>query len=90
MSATVSNALLATEKLYNFPFYLGNVERVEDGVRWVYETAWESSGDGSGTATYTRYNAETGEIDQQYIYEVHGEEYQEVLSQGPGLDKTKN
>lgn len=84
MSVAVSNELLTIEKLYNFPFYIGNVERVEDGVRWIYETAWNSPGDGTGTAIYTKKNYETGEVDQQYAYLVDGDRCQEAVPQGPG------
>ena len=46
MSVEVSNALLTIEKLYPFPMYIGNEERIEDGVRWVYQTSWQHDGNG--------------------------------------------
>lgn len=76
MSVTVSNALLALEALAPYPYYLGTEERVEDGVRWVYETAWEHDGNGNGTATYTKYSYDDGQIAQQMSFLVHGETYE--------------
>ena len=82
MSVEVSNDLLAAR--WDFPYFLGNVEQVEDGVRYVYETAWDSDGSGTGTATFTKYEYDTNKIVQKYIYQVEGDTYQEVQPQGPG------
>lgn len=85
MSVEVSNALLTIEKLYPFPMHMGNVERVEDGVRVVYETAWNHQGDGVGTAIYTKYEYDTNQVLQQYVFQVEGDTYTEMQPQGPGL-----
>lgn len=86
MSVEVSNALLTIEKLYPFPMYIGNVEKIEDGVRYVYETAWAHQGDGVGTATYTKYEYDTNQVVQRYIFQVEGDTYTETHPQGPGLN----
>lgn len=73
MSVAASNELLGRAELSDYPYYLGTEERMVDGVRWVYATAWEPDGDGRGTATYTRYRYDDGEILQQLVYLVDGE-----------------
>ncbi len=73
MSVAASNALLGREELDAYPYYLGTEEHLEDGVRWVYETAWETDGDGRGTATYTKYRYDDGEVVQQLVYLVDGD-----------------
>lgn len=78
MSVTVSNALLNLEELFPYPYYIGTEERVEDGVRWVYETAWEHDGNGNGTATYTKYSYDDGQIAQQMSFLVTGETYEKL------------
>lgn len=82
MSVEVSNNLMALR--WDFPYFLGNVEQVEDGVRYVYETAWDSDGSGTGTATFTKYEYDTNKVVQKYIYQVEGDTYREVQPQGPG------
>ena len=51
---------------------------MEDGVRWVYETAWEHDGNGNGTATYTKYSYDDGQIAQQMSFLVTGETYEKL------------
>ena len=77
MSVEVSNALLTIEKLYPFPMFLGSQERIEDGVRYVYETAWDYQGNGEGTATYTKYVYDSGEIVTRYVFQVEGDTFTE-------------
>lgn len=86
MSVEVSNALIAMERLCYFPMFIGNQERIEDGVRYVYETAWDHQGNGAGTATYTKYAYDTGEIVTQYVFQVNGDTYTEAQPQGPGVN----
>lgn len=77
MSEEVSNSLMGLEELQDYPSFLGNVERVEDGVRWVYSSEWAPSDDG-GTATFTKTNYETQEIAEQHVYEVTGDTFTEA------------
>lgn len=61
MNVSASNALI---DLYSdYPMWIGTEEKIENGVRYVYETQWEPSGknDGSGIITYRKYNYETNE-----------------------------
>lgn len=73
MSVAASNDLVGRTELCDYPYYLGTEERLEDGVRWVYATAWETDGDGRGTATYTKYRYDDGEVVQQLVYLVDGD-----------------
>ena len=68
---------MGLEELQDYPSFLGNVERVEDGVRWVYSSEWAPS-DNGGTATFTKTNYETQEIAEQHVYEVTGDTYTEA------------
>ena len=86
MSVEVSNALLTIEKLYPFPMYIGNEERIEDGVRYVYETAWDHEGASVGTVAYTKYAYDTEDVVERYVFQVNGDAYTEVQPQGPGLN----
>ena len=74
MSPAVADAL--AERMADFPFFLGTWERLEDGIRWVYETDWSPHDDG-GDATYTKYNYETGETAERHTFLVTGNEFTE-------------
>lgn len=78
MSVEVSNALPDREELGVYPYFIGNEERIEDGVRYVYETAWDHQGNGVGTVTYTKYAYETEEIVERYVFQVEGDTYTEI------------
>jgi len=62
MNTQVSNELMS---LYSeYPYWIGNTEKIEGGVRYVYQTDWQSDGNGDGTLTYTKsiYNGDPVEI----------------------------
>ncbi len=75
MSVEASNYLLGEAE--NYPYFIGTEERIEDGVRWVYETAWEQTED-CGIATYTKTNYETGEVAEKMIYRVEGDKVTKI------------
>ncbi|MDO4562724.1 MAG: DUF4825 domain-containing protein [Clostridia bacterium] len=54
IAADASNALLEDYSAY--PYWIGTEEKIENGVRVVYETAWESANGTDGTVTYKKYN----------------------------------
>lgn len=60
VSDVVDNELVA--KFGEYPYYIGNVEKVEDGQRYVYEVKWERTDVENGTVTYTKYKADTKEV----------------------------
>ena len=50
------------KKYWDYPYWIGTLETLEDGERYVYETKWDGTGSGSGTITYTKYIYSTNEI----------------------------
>ena len=82
MSVAVSNDLLELEELQDYPFFLGSVERIEDGVRWVYTTQWApGETEGEGFASYTKTNYDTGDVAESHVFEVDGDTCTEVTEQ---------
>lgn len=80
MSVEVSNALM--EQFPDYPFFLGDQERIEDGVRWVYTTQWApGESEGEGFASYTKTNYETGDVAESHVFEVDGDTCTEVTEQ---------
>ena len=61
MNAQASNELL--KQYGEYPYWVGNTEKIENGVRYVYQTDWKSEGNGDGTVTYTKsvYNGDVVE-----------------------------
>ncbi len=61
MNTQASNDLMSLFSEY--PYWIGNTEKVEDGVRYVYQTNWQSVGNGDGIVTYTKsvYNGDAVE-----------------------------
>ena len=70
MDTQVSNQLLNT--FYQYPYWLGTLERVENGKRCVYEKSWESNGENSGVVTFKKYDYDTNEILSLYVIKVNG------------------
>ena len=62
MNTQVSNELMSLFSEY--PYWIGSTEKIEGGVRYVYQTDWQSGGNGDGTVTYTKsiYNGDPVEI----------------------------
>lgn len=64
----VSNLLL--ELRWEYPYWIGTEERIEDGVRYIYETKQEKTGDGPGIMVYEK-RTEDGTLMQSM--KVNGE-----------------
>lgn len=62
MNIDAANELL--NKHWQYPYWEGTTESVEDGVRYIYRTDWEPSGGGDGLLTYTKsvMDGETVEV----------------------------
>ena len=67
VSAEVSNMMSENKELGAYPFWLGNREAVEDGVRYVYEMAYLMDRE---EIRYTKYVYDTEEIVEQYIFDA--------------------
>ena len=65
----VSNLLL--ELCWEYPYWVGTEERIEDGVRYIYETKQEKGESGPGTMVYEK-RTEDGTLVQQV--RVNGED----------------
>lgn len=71
MNVEVSNALL--QKYSEYPYWIGTLEKIEDGVRYVYEKSWENiGGAGNGIVTFRKYEYDTNKTVQKIIIEVNG------------------
>ena len=62
--------------------YVGSFERVENGVRYVYETSWEGDTDGNGIAQFHKYEYDTGNTVSKYRYQISGENITKIEGAG--------
>ena len=76
VSDVVSNELLGLRGEYDI--YLGEFERIESGVRYVYSVKWKGDDNGNGTVTYSKKNYDTGKTVSKYSYKVEGDNFTEV------------
>lgn len=68
MSVDASNDLL---DLYaEYPYWIGTLELIEDGVRYVYEKSWDSRGGGNGTVTYHKYRYDNSQTVEKTVIDV--------------------
>ena len=72
MNTEASNTLL--DLFWDYPYWLGSQEKIEDGVRYVYEKRWESNGNGDGVVTFIKYAYAGSYIAEKYVIEVNGGE----------------
>lgn len=50
------------DRYWEYPYWIGTQEKIEDGVRYVYETQWKDYGDNDSMVYLTKYVYGTGEI----------------------------
>ena len=67
VSVEVSNRLCGEKILAPYPFWIGSVERLEDGVRYEYRVEFKKE---QGRICYTKTNPESGEVVEAYIFDV--------------------
>ena len=72
MNVEASNTLL--DLFWDYPYWLGTQEKIEDGRRFVYEKSWEDKGNGNGTVTFMKYLYGGSYIAEKYVIEVNGGE----------------
>lgn len=66
----VSNELL---RLFDeYPYWIGNIERVENGVRYVYEHNWIGTDGGDGVVSYKKYEYHSGNTVNETVIEIKG------------------
>lgn len=74
VSVDVSNHLWELEMLYGYPYWIGNLEKLEDGVRYVYEMSLDQK---AGEIIYTKSVYDTKEVLEQIRIDMNtGEEIQ--------------
>ncbi len=56
MSTEASNLLL--EIYWDYPYWIGTEEKIENGVRYIYEKKWESAGNGDGVVAFEKRKEE--------------------------------
>lgn len=67
VSVEVSNQMAEYKELGAYPFWLGNREQIEDGVRYLYEKAYRMDLE---EIRYTKYVYGTEEIVEQHIFDA--------------------
>ncbi len=56
--------------MYNdYPYWVGSLEQIEDGIRYVYEKGYEDKGNGNGIVTYTK-SIYGGNVVEKAVIEV--------------------
>lgn len=50
------------KRYWEYPDWIGTQEKIEDGIRYVYETQWKNYGNDDGMIYFTKYVYGTGEI----------------------------
>ena len=71
INVEASNQLLG--EVYDFPMWLGTIERLEGGKRYVYETAQSKTEDGYDLITYSKRDMD-GKVIIEYQYKIVGSE----------------
>ena len=75
IDAEASNELLEIisrdARMNNFPYWLGTIERLEHGTRYVYETSQSKTNDGDDLMIYTKSEA-NGKVVAEYHYKIVG------------------
>lgn len=74
MAVEASNTLL--NRYYDYPYWIGTQERVEDGIRYVYEKKWENHGGGDGIVSYIKSRYDNGQICERTVLEIKNGEIQ--------------
>lgn len=79
VSVEVSNHMGELEKLYGYPYWTGNLEKLEGGVRYLYEMDLDKD---KGEIIYTKRVYDTGEVTERFRFDMKtGEEIKQVTVQ---------
>lgn len=66
----ISNILI--DLYWDYPYWAGTLERIDDGKRLVYETIWEEESDKNGILTYKKYEYDTKNEVEKTVFEIKG------------------
>ena len=83
METQASNRLLS---LYNvYPYWVGTVERIENGTRYVYQKEWQSSGNGDGVVSFIKSVYDSQAIVEKTVIQIKNSE----IIYLEGIDRTQ-
>ena len=58
--------------------YVGSIEKVENGVRYVYTVEWNGDSSGNGSVYFTKSKYDGGKIVEKYVYKVRGDKFERI------------
>ena len=56
----------------------GNIEKVENGVRYVYTVKWDGDNSGKGSVYFTKSEYDSGKIVEKTVYKVEGDKLKRI------------
>ena len=71
MNVEASNALL--DMYWDYPYWIGTEEKIENGERFVYEKKWTDKGGGDGTVSFIKSKFGGGVVEKVVIEIKNGE-----------------
>lgn len=66
VSTSVSNLLVENKALGSYPFWIGSIERLEDGIRYVYTLDFDRD---NRKILFTKTEYDTGNVMESYTYD---------------------
>lgn len=70
INVEASNTLLSS--MYGeFPYWIGTIEKIENGARYVYETEWADNGNGDGIVTFKKYEYINKNVVEETVIEIN-------------------
>lgn len=77
ISEEAQNKLFSVKELYKFPTWIGKIENVVDGIRYIYETNITKDSDGYYIIKYKRYDENKNIIEEHY-WKVYDDDIKEI------------
>ena len=66
VSVETSNQLCENKKLSNYPMWVGNLERVEDGIRYVYQVDYDGD---THLISYLKLEYDTNTVVERFAFD---------------------
>jgi len=66
VSVEVSNMMCENRKLSNYPLWVGNLERLEDGIRYVYQVDYDQE---AHVITYSKRKYDTKTVAEKFVFD---------------------
>ena len=58
--------------------YVGSIEKVENGVRYVYTVEWDGDNSSNGSVYFTKSEYDSGKIVEKTVYKVEGDKFKRI------------